>query len=69
MARGCALLDVFEAEFGEKCGSDCHPEDVFETDKALAACCGVSTSRRQQFLAAYLNKGPAILQGYGDKSL
>ena len=27
------LLDVFEAELGEPCGSNCHPEDVFITDR------------------------------------
>ncbi len=27
--KQAALLDVFETELGEKCGSNCHPEDVF----------------------------------------
>ena len=31
--RQAALLDVFEAELGEDCGSNCHPEDVFVTGK------------------------------------
>ena len=31
--KQAALLDVFEVELGEKCGSNCHPEDVYVLGK------------------------------------
>jgi len=30
--KEAALLDVFEAELGYSCGSNCHPEDVLVSD-------------------------------------
>ena len=31
-----ALLDVFEVELDEKCGSNCHPEDVYVFRQTMA---------------------------------
>jgi hypothetical protein len=65
--REVALLDVFEAELGEKCGSNCHPEDVYVTGKPWQPIRRFDEPRDVRFLAAYVNKGPSVLQGYGDR--
>ncbi|MGD0293184.1 MAG: hypothetical protein ABSB30_04960 [Terracidiphilus sp.] len=65
--REAALLDVFEAELGEKCGSNCHPEDVYATEKPWQPVRRFDETRDARFLAAYVNKGPSILQGFGDR--
>jgi hypothetical protein len=62
-----ALLDVFEAELGERCGSNCHPEDVYVTDKRWQLLRRFDDPRDAKFLAAYLSKGPSILQGCSDR--
>ena len=62
-----ALLDVFEVELGEKCGSNCHPEDVYVTEKHWHPVRRFDEPRDAKFLAAYASKGPAFLQGYGDR--
>jgi len=65
--KEAALLDVFEVELGEACGSNCHPEDVYVTDKRWGPVRRFDTPRDGQFLVAYLNKGPSILQGCSDR--
>jgi len=65
--RQAALMDVFEVELGEKCGSNCHPEDVYVTGKPWQPVRRFDEPRDAKFLAAYVSKGPAILQGYGDR--
>jgi hypothetical protein len=65
--REVALLDVFEAELGYGCGSNCHPEDVLVSDKPLQPLRRFDEPRDARFLAAFVSKGPAILQGYGDR--
>lgn len=62
-----ALLDVFEAELGEECGSNCHPEDVYVTDTPWRPVRRFDKSSDARFLALYVSKGPSILQGYGDR--
>lgn len=62
-----AVLDVFEAELGEKCGSNSHPEDVFVTGRKLRPIRRFDGHHDIRFLADYLTKGPAVLQGYGDR--
>jgi hypothetical protein len=62
-----AILDVFEAELDEPCGSNCHPEDIFVTEKTWRPVRRFDEPRDQKFLTAYVNKGPAILQSYGDR--
>ncbi len=65
--RQVALLDIFEVELGEQCGSNCHPEDVFVTEKPWQPVRRFDEPRDARLLAAYVCKGPAILQGYGDR--
>jgi hypothetical protein len=65
--REAALLDVIEVELGEKCGSNYHPEDVYVTEKPWQPIRRFDEHRDAQFLASFVNKGPAILQGYGDR--
>src|SRR5208283_6065606 len=62
-----ALLDVFSVELGEKCGSNCHPEDVYISEKPWELIRRFDDPRDAQFLAAYATKGPSILQGYSDR--
>jgi hypothetical protein len=62
-----ALLDVFEAELGESCGSCSHPEDVFVAEKSWQPVRRFDQPRDKQFLDAFLNKRPALLQGYSDR--
>jgi len=62
-----AILDVFEAELDEPCGSNCHPEDVFVTEKPWRPVRRFDEPRDTKFLTAYVNKGPAVLQSYGDR--
>jgi hypothetical protein len=65
--KEAALLDVFEAELGEKCGSNAHPEDVFITGKTWQSARRFDTPADAQFLAGYVNKEPVVLQGYCDR--
>jgi hypothetical protein len=62
-----ALLDVFEAELGQDCGSNCHPEDVFVTERPWRPIRRFDGPNDARFLAAYINKGPSVLQGFGDR--
>jgi len=65
--REVALLDVFEAELGESCGSNAHPEDVFVTGKAWQLVRRFEESSPDQFFAGYVNEEPIVLQGYCDR--
>ena len=62
-----ALLDVFEAELGDKCASKCHPEDVFVTGKPWRPVRRFDEPRDALFLKDYLNKRPALLESYSDR--
>jgi hypothetical protein len=61
------ILDVFEVELGEKCGSNCHPEDVFVAEVPWKPVGRINEPRDTQFLDSYVNKRPDLLQGYGDR--
>jgi hypothetical protein len=65
--KEAAILDVFEAEVGAKCSSNCHPEDVLSAEKPWRRVRRFEGPRDARFLADYLNKGPAVLQSYGDR--
>jgi hypothetical protein len=65
--KEATLLDVFEVELGETCGSNFHPEDVYVTEKPWHAIRRFDEPGDAQFLAAYLSKGPSILQGCSDR--
>ena len=61
-----AVLDVFEAELGEPCGSNPHPEDVFIGTSRLRRIppAGAVTF---QTLKEYLSDSTQILGGYSDR--
>lgn len=65
--REAALLDVFEAELGYSCGSNCHPEDVLVSDKPWQPIRRFDEHQDARFLAAFLSNRPVVLQGYGDR--
>jgi hypothetical protein len=60
------LLDVFEAEFDEKCGSNCHPEDAYVTSKPWRLLDRFTETRHVEHIAAYISTRPSVLQGYTD---
>jgi hypothetical protein len=62
-----ALLDVFEVELGEKCSSNCHPEDVYVTERPWRPIRRFDGPSDGRFLAAYVSKTTSVLQGYGDR--
>jgi len=65
--RQAALLDVFEAELDEPCGSRAHPEDVFVGEGAWRPIRRFDDARDAKFLTGFVNKGPSVLQGVGDR--
>lgn len=65
--REAALLDVFETELGKKCGSNGHPEDVFTQGSQWRPVRRFDRPADAQFLKSYVTKGPAILNGTGDR--
>jgi hypothetical protein len=65
--REAALLDVFEAELGYSCSSNCHPEDVLVSDKPWQPVRSFVEPQDARFLAAFLSRRPVVLQGYGDR--
>lgn len=65
--KEAALLDVFEAELGEDCGSNSHPEDVFVTGKPWQPIRRFDSPSDAQFLTGHLNQEPVVLQGYCDR--
>lgn len=62
-----SILDVFEAELGESCGSNSHPEDVFVSESRWRRVRRFDGASDAALLKDYLNKGPAILQGASDR--
>jgi hypothetical protein len=62
-----AILDVFEAELGEPCGSNSHPEDVFVIERPWRLLRRFDEPPDAQLLTAFVNKEPVVLQGYGDR--
>lgn len=62
-----AILDVFEAELGEMCGSKSHPEDVFVTEKPWRPVRRFDEPRDKRFIENFVAKSPVLLQGCGDR--
>ncbi len=62
-----ALLDVFEAEIGESCASNSHPEDVFIAEGKWRLVRRFGEPRDKLFLKGFVSKSPVLLQGYGDR--
>jgi hypothetical protein len=65
--KEASLLDVFEAELGEGCGSNSHPEDVFVTGKPWRAVRRFDGPSDAQILSGCVNKERVVLQGYCDR--
>jgi hypothetical protein len=64
--REAALLDVFEAELGYSCGSNCHPEDVLVSDKPWRLLYRFDEPRYAMHFSDFISKRPSVLQGYSD---
>lgn len=64
--KQAALLDVFEAEFDEKCASNAHPEDMFVTGKPWRLLRRFNEARDPERLSEHISKAPSVLQGYAD---
>lgn len=62
-----AILDVFEVEFDEKCGSNCHPEDSHLTAKPIRLIHRSDEPAKTKHLPGLISKRPTVLQGYGDR--
>ena len=65
--KPAALLDVFEVELGEACGSNCHPEDVYVTEKRWQLLRRFDKPSDNQFLIEFVSKEPIVLEGYCDR--
>lgn len=65
--REAAILDVFEVELDQPCASNCHPEDVHVTGERWRLVRRFERTQDSRFLADYVNKAPAVLQGYSDR--
>jgi hypothetical protein len=62
-----ALLDVFEADIGEKCGTNSHPEDVFVNRKPWNLIRQFNATEDIPFFSGFVNEEPVVLQGYCDR--
>jgi Dual OB-containing domain len=65
--KEAGILDIFEAELGEGCGSHSHPEDVFVSKRIWNLLRRGDTTTDIRFLTSLLNKGPTVLGGTGDR--
>jgi len=65
--KEAAVLDVFEAELGEGCGTNGHPEDIYVNEKTWEFLRRFDKTSDASFLAAYACKEPVVLQGYCDR--
>jgi hypothetical protein len=67
--KEAALLDVFEAELGERCASNCHPEDMRITGEPWRLVRRFDESSDVRLFDDYVNNEPVVLQGYCDRVL
>lgn len=65
--KEAAILDVFETELGEKCGSNSHPEDVYNAGGQWRLVRRFDGSADLRLLTSIANKGPAVLDGCSDR--
>jgi len=65
--KPAALLDIFEVELGASCPSNSHPEDVYVTERRWRHISRFDSSSDAQFLAAFVDTEPVVLQGYCDR--
>jgi hypothetical protein len=65
--RPAAILDLFETELGETCGSCAHPEDVYITGRPWSFLRRFDSPGERKFLSAFCSRSAAILQSYEDR--
>lgn len=65
--REARVLDVFEAEIGDECGSSYHPEDVIVMERTWNLCRRFDAPADSRFLLACSNKQPTLMKGYSDR--
>jgi hypothetical protein len=65
--RPAAILDLFEAELGEACGSCAHPEDVYITGRPWNFLRRFERPEDRKFLQDYCSTSTAILQSCEDR--
>jgi hypothetical protein len=61
------LLDIFEAELGEPCPSNCHPEDIYLAPTPLRHIDRFDQPNHHSKLTDLITKGQAILDGASDR--
>ncbi len=61
------VLDVLEAEIGDGCGSNYHPEDVIVTERKWTLLRRFDAPTDARFLLAYANKRPTLMKSYSDR--
>lgn len=61
-----ALLDVFEAEFDEKCGTSFHPEDIYVNRNRWRRIRRFDEPSDARRLLGFISNDQSVLQGYDD---
>lgn len=61
------ILDVFETELGDTCGSNCHPEDVLIMERPWRFLRRFEDSKDERFLVNCTNKRPTLMKNYSDR--
>jgi hypothetical protein len=61
------VLDVFEAETGDECGSNYHPEDVIVMEPKWTLLRRFDAPADTRFLLACSNKRPTLMKSYSDR--
>jgi hypothetical protein len=61
------LLDIFEAELGAPCPTNCHPEDIHLTTRPIRFVDRFDRPHQVPRLAVHLSKHPTVLEGYSDR--
>jgi hypothetical protein len=65
--KEAAVLDLFEAELGEQCGSKSHPEDVYVTGKPWRLIRRFDEQSDLECLSKHISRGPFLLEGFDDR--
>lgn len=61
------VLDVFEVELGDPCGTSAHPEDVLISKKQWRRVQHLNGQAGLEFLTKLVSPEPIILEGYSDR--
>jgi len=65
--QSVAVLDVFQADLTEPCGTCSHPEDVRVESGIFQPVRRFDAPRDSKFLASFVSKQGRVLQGYCDR--